>query len=135
MSIDTILNLDKASATRKCPESLRGDLKKWHATTRERLVCTGSNDDHHSKWGRFLPKQRFNVDQSPLCFAIDVKKTCEQIKPVEKKKKVWVSQPYSGADKRQYSLNVCFRPEGDQPRIVVIFCGQEKRISQVEKQA
>ena len=87
MSIDTILNLDKASATRKCPESLRGDLKKWHATTRERLVCTGSNDDHHSKWGRFLPKQRFNVDQSPLSFAIDVKKTSEKKKQKKKKKK------------------------------------------------
>ena len=47
-------------------ESLRADLKEWHATTRERLVRMGSNDDYHSKWGRFLPKQLFNVDQSPF---------------------------------------------------------------------
>ena len=78
-------------------ESLRADLKKWHTTTRERLVRTGSNDDYHSKWGRLLPKQRFNVDQSPLPFANDVKKTYEQITPGDKdnqNKKVWVSQPY-----------------------------------------
>ena len=40
-----------------------------------------------------------------------------------------------GADKRQCSLNVCVRPESEQPRIVVIFRGQGKRISQVEKHA
>ena len=76
--------------------------------------------------------------QSPLPFAIDVKKTYEQILPGDKEnrnKKVWVSQPYSGADKRQCSLNVCFRPEGEQPRIAIVFRGQGKRISQLEKQA
>ena len=85
-------------------ESLRADIKEWHATTQERLVGMGSNDDYHCKWGRFLPKQRFNVDQSSLPFAIDVKKTYEQIIPGDKDngyKKVWVSQPYSGVDKRQ----------------------------------
>ena len=88
-------------------EFLRADLKEWHATTQERFILWGSNDDYNSKWGRLLPKQWFNVDQSPLPFAIYVKKTYEQITPGDKEnrnKKVWVSQPYSGADKRQCSL-------------------------------
>ena len=116
---------------------MRADLNEQHTTTRERLARTGSND-YHSKWVRFLLKQWFNVDQSPLPFATDVKKTYEQLTPGGKgnqNKKVWVSKPYSGADKRQCSLNICFRPEGEQLRIAVIFRGQGKRISQVEKQA
>ena len=124
------LKLRRTQHNKKVPkESLRADLKEWHVTTREKFVRTGSNDDYHSKWRCFLPKEQFNVDQSPLPFAIDVKKAYEQILPGDKEnrnKKVWVSQPYSGADKRQCSLNVCFRPEGEQPRIAVIFRGQEK---------
>ena len=96
------LKLRRAQHNKKVPkESLRADLKERHATTWERLVCTGSNDDYHSDWGRFLHKQRFNVDQSRLPIAIDVKKTYEQITPGDKEnrnKKVWVSQPYSAAD-------------------------------------
>ena len=133
------LKLRRTQRNKKVPkESLRADLQKWHATTRERLICTGSNDDYHPKWGRFLPKQRFNVDQSPLPFAIDVKKTYEQIIRGDKENRnnrVWVCQPFSGADKRQCSLNICFRPDGEQPRIAVIFRGQGKRISKVEKEA
>lgn len=60
---------------KKPREAFREDLQKWHATTRERLIRTGRNDNYDQKWGRFLPKQRLNVDQSPLPFAIDAKKT------------------------------------------------------------
>jgi len=58
-------------------EFYREDLRKWHGITRERLIRTGFNDADN-KWVR-LPNQRFNVDQSPLPFVINVKRTYEQI--------------------------------------------------------
>ena len=133
------LKLRRTQRNKKIPkESLHSDLQRWHSTTRERLVRTGVLDNYHPKWGHFLPAQRFNVDQSPLPFAIDVKRTYEQIIPGSKEnqnKKIWVSQPFSGANKRQCSLNICFRPDGNQPRIAVIFRGQGISISDAEKQA
>lgn len=33
------------------------------------------------------------------------------------KTKVWISQPGSGLDKRQCTLQICFRPDGKQPRL------------------
>ena len=64
---------------KKPRESYRQDLMKWHATTRERLIRTGLTDRFDEKWGRFIPKQRLNVDQSPLPFAIDAKRTYDQV--------------------------------------------------------
>ena len=89
---------------RRSKESFRKELQKWHQTTRERLVRKGLNDRYDAKWGRFLPKERFNVDQSPLPFSMNVKKTYEQIEkgnPEKRNHKVWISQPGSGLDKRQ----------------------------------
>ena len=111
---------------------------QWHATTREQLVREGANDNFHPKWGRFVPSQRFNVEQSPLPFAMDVKRIYEHSEkgnPENRTKKVWISQPQSGLDKRQCSLQVCFRPEDTQPRIAIIFKGRGKRISTVERES
>ena len=82
-------------------DSFRQSLMQWHATTRERLVRKGANDNFHPKWGRFVPSQKFNVDQSPLPFAMDVKRTYEHLEkgnPENRTKKVWISQPQSGLD-------------------------------------
>ena len=43
-------------------------------------------------------------------------------------------QLFSDADKRKCSVNTSFRPESEQPYIAVIFRGQRKMISQLEKQ-
>ena len=108
---------------KRSKESFRNDLMKWHATTRERLVRTGATENYDEKWGRFKPCQRFNVDQSPLPFAVDTKRTYEIVEPGSRYHKVWIAQPGSGLDKRQCTLQVCFRPNGEQPRIAVIFRG------------
>ena len=60
-------------------ESLILPLKKWHSTTREKLIRVGKNDDYDPKWGRFRPSQRYNVDQSPLAFALDGNKTYDHV--------------------------------------------------------
>ncbi len=70
---------------------------------REGLIKTGSQKPNYdSKWGRFPPEKRFNVDQVPLPFAIDRNTTYEVEIPKEEKRyhKVWVSNPGSGLEKR-----------------------------------
>ena len=47
--------------------------------------------------------------------------------------KIWITQPGSGLDKRQCTLQIVTRAEGEQPRIAIIFRGQGKRISLDEK--
>ena len=120
---------------KKAKQEMVDSLKKWHTTLRERCIKTGANEDYHEKWGHFLPKERLNVDQSPLPFVLDVKKTYEYVEPGNKHHNTWISQPGSGLDKRQCSLQVMFRPEGEQPQISIIFRGKGLRISQEEKDA
>ena len=119
-------------------ENFRLPMQQWHATTRERLIRTGCADSYNSKWGRYAPEQRFNVDQSPCPFVINTKKTYEMLEkknPNNREHKVWISQPGSDLDKRQCTLQICFRPTGKQPRVAIIFNGKGKRISEDEKNA
>lgn len=130
------LRMRAKQRNRKQPkESFREGLSKWHGTTRERLVRSGKDDTYDQKWGRFLPSQRFNVDQSPLPFAITTKRTYELVKKGDQYHKVWISQPGSGLEKRQCTLQVCFRPTGKQPKLAIIFRGKGKRITKEEKAA
>ena len=48
---------------------------------------------------------------------------------------VWVRQNHSGLEKRFCTLQVCFRAEGRQPKPTVIFRGQGKKLSAVEKRS
>ena len=67
---------------------------------------------------------------------IDIKTTYEHVEPRSKEnrhKKIWVSQPGSGLEKRQCTLQICFHPEGEQPKIGIIFRGMGKRISEAVK--
>ena len=108
---------------------------KWHATLRLRLITTGYNDRYDAKYGRYLPQERFNVDQSPLPFVIDTKKTYELVERGNKEnryKSVWVNQPGCDLEKRQCTLQIYLGP-GKQPRVAIIFRGSGKRITEDEK--
>ena len=110
-------------------------MQQWLLKYREGIIKSESPDENHSndpKWGRFFPHQRWNVDQVPLPFAIDMKTTYER--PLDKNEKVWVGIPGSGLDKRQATLQLCTSPEGDL-RAEIIFRGGGKRISKIEKQS
>ena len=99
---------------------------------RERLVRTGKDSyQYDEKWGYFEPSQRLKVDQSPLPFSYECKKTYG----APEKDKVWISQSNANSRKRFCTLNICFRPEGDQPRVSIIFRGKGKRISSTEKES
>ena len=65
-------------------------------------------------------------------FPTNVKKTYEA---PQKDLKVWVSQSNANSGKRLCSLNICLRPEGDQPRVSIIFRGQGICTSAVEREA
>ena len=68
-------------------------------------------------------------------FVVNVKKTYEYVAPGKSKEhNTWISQPGSGLDKRQCSLQVMVRGEGKQPKIAIIFRGKGN-VKQHEKQA
>ena len=51
---------------------------KWHASLHERLIRTGQNNaQNDQKWGYFNPSQQYNVNQSPLPFSYECRKTYE----------------------------------------------------------
>ena len=81
-------NVRMSARQRNCSkpkEAFRADLIKWHSTVREQLIWMGAGSEaYDAKWGRFLPSQRFNVDQSPMPFVADSKKTYEIIEPGNK---------------------------------------------------
>ena len=65
-------------------------MVKWHASLRERLIQTGQiNAQYDQKRGYFKQSQQYNVDQSPLPFSYECRKTYES---PETDKNVWVSQ-------------------------------------------
>ena len=58
-------------------------------------------------------QQRLHVDQNPLPFVINVKKTEEYTESGSRNHNTWISWPRGGLDKRQCTLQVVFRPEGN----------------------
>ena len=94
---------------------------------------TGMGKDYDVKWGCFTPTECINVDPSPLPLALDVKKTYDYVEPKDKHHNTWISQPGSGLDKRQCSLQVMFLVTGKQPPISIIFRGKGMPISKMKK--
>ena len=89
---------------RKNKETYAPKLMKWYCTFQESLTKSGSKKPtYDAKWGRFLPQNRVNVDQVPLHFAVNRKKTSEETpgKELRRYNKVWLVNPGSGLDKRQ----------------------------------
>ena len=64
-------NSKKASAEEKSPV-----IAAFHSKFRL-FLATGVNP--HTKWGRFLPKSRWNFDQIPLSFSCIPEQTSEEI--------------------------------------------------------
>ena len=110
-------------------------LTAFHGRMRAQLIRVGYNDRYHPKWGRFLPEERWNVDQSPLPFVINSKRTYEtENARGNRDHKVWIAQPGNGLEKRQASLQICIRADGTPARLAIIFRGQGN-ITKVERQA
>ena len=103
---------DGKETVQRFHRNLRASLKTTRRRKNARLDC---------KYGRWLPQNRYNVDQVPLSFVIDQDKTYE----VKGSEQVWVSQPSSGLDKRQATLQLCIRAEGQQNvKSAIVFRGK-----------
>ena len=80
-----------------------------------------SNAVPDRKYRRWMPKQRYNVNQVPLPFVVEQDRTYD----FSTNKQVWVSQPGSGLHKRQATLQLCITAEGKQTvKPAIIFRGK-----------
>lgn len=109
----------------------RHTIQKFHRDLREAVKSRRRrlNSTLDVKYGRWTPKNRYNIDQVPLPFVVDREKTYD----VTGNKQVWVSQPSSGLNKRQATLQLCIRAEGDQDvKPAIVFRGKGN-VSSAEK--
>ena len=107
---------DSAGEGRETIQGFHRDLRKALQTTRRR-----NRIPVDPKYGRWLPNDRYNIDQVPLPFVIGQEKTYE----ISGSKNVWVSQPSTGLDKRQATLQLCIRAPGKQNiKPAIVFRGK-----------
>ena len=53
-------------------------MAKWYASLHKLLIRIGQiHAQYDQKWGYFKPSQKYNVDQSPLPFSNECRKTYE----------------------------------------------------------
>ena len=113
-------------------EDCRETIQMFHRSLRKSLKTSrqrNANAHVDPKWGRWLPENRYNVDQVPLPFVVNHGQTYAD----KGSKQVWVSQPTSGLDKRQATLQLCIRGSGKQPvKPAIVFRGKGN-VAQDEK--
>ena len=96
-----------------CADDGRDTILKFHWGLRKSLKTKrrrNKSSEVDPKYGRWTPKNRYNVDQVPLPFVNERGTTYDTLGA----KQVWVSQPSSGLDKRQATLQLCIRADGEQ---------------------
>lgn len=88
-------------------EDGRETIQRFHRNLRKAVQSKRRRNDSvmDDKYERWLQKNRYNVDQVPLPFVIEQDKTYDFVRT----KQVWVSQPSTGLDKRQATLQLCIR--------------------------
>ncbi|KAK3285298.1 hypothetical protein CYMTET_7088 [Cymbomonas tetramitiformis] len=112
-------------------------ILKWHRDFFTLLLTRRRPNSNtiDEKWGRFLPTQRVNVDQSPLGFISGLQDTYTE----KGSKEVWINTPSGiSLEKRQCTLQVCYAADargGVQCRLALIFRGLGQRITALEKES
>ncbi len=110
----------------------KATIQMFHRQLRKAVQSRRRRNTNSSdpQYGRWLLSHRYNVDQVPLPFIVGQEKTYE----TSGAKQVWVSQPSTGLDKRQATLQLCIRASGEQKiKPAIIFRGKGN-ISQNKKQ-
>eukprot|EP00794_Sanderia_malayensis_P014570 gene14571-16073_t len=106
---------DSADEGRSVIQDFHMNLRKAVQSQRRRGAC------FDEKYGRWLPEKRFNVDQVPLPFVVGQDTTYA----TAGSEQVWVSQPSSGLEKRQATLQLCIRASSEQTvKPAIIFRGK-----------
>lgn len=109
----------------------RETIQTFHRNLREAVKSRRQRNNLtlHPKYGRWFSENRYNIDQVPLPFVIDQDKTYD----ITGTKQVWVSQPSTGLDKRQATLQLCIQAGGEQNvKPAIIFRGKGN-VSPAEK--
>ena len=88
----------RTNKKKNAADDRRQTIQKFHLDLREDVKSTRKrfNAAQDVKYGRWTPKNRYNIDQVPIPFVIDQYKTYD----VTGNKQVWVSQPFSGLHKK-----------------------------------
>ena len=84
-------------------------IQKFHQQLKKDLNSKRRREEvteFTTKWGRWKPERRFNVDQVPCPFIIDQDRTYDE----KGSSSVWISQPGNGLDMRQFTLQLCICP-------------------------
>lgn len=113
--------------TNKKHLSMEARIEKWkeyHAKLRG-FLKSGNQQD--TKYGRYLPENRYNVDQVPCPFGFCDDTTIEEIgaKTVQIR-----GCATTDTEKRMCTLQVCIRAKGEQPRLAIIFRGAGRFLKQ-----
>ena len=116
-------NSSKLPIIQSFHRQLRKDLNSKRR--REGLV------EFDQKWGRWPPNRRYNVDQVPCPFVINQDQTYEERGSTS----VWISQPGSGLDKRQCTLQLCIQPQEPQKIPPAVIFRGKGNVSPIEKAA
>ncbi|KAK3237532.1 hypothetical protein CYMTET_52402 [Cymbomonas tetramitiformis] len=98
-----LVSRKRTNCKSKSKENRVPGLLKWHSDYFKMLRGDNApgSPKIHEKWGRFGPKQRVNVDQTPLGFISGLQDTYEHKGTNE----VWISTPNgSSLEKRQCTL-------------------------------
>ena len=115
-----------------CADDGRDTILKFHRGLRKSLNTKRrrkKSSEVDPKYGRWAPKNRYNVVQVPLPFVNERGTTYDTLGA----KQVWVSQPSSGLDKRQATLQLCIRADGEKNvKPALIFRGKG-RVAMAEK--
>jgi hypothetical protein len=134
MRRNKIVRKRRSNKKRKALVERLPDLKKWHRNFRE-MLKHGDADKLDPKWGRYPPQCRFNVDQSPAPFAMNLKETYTDL---DDQHVHLASAGHCGLDKRQCTLQLVFSPDlpaDRQPKPGIIFRGKGTRIPRSETEA
>ena len=99
-------------------------IQDFHRKLRKAVQSRRQRDPaFDTKWGRWLSCNRWNVDQVPLPFVVDQDRTYAD----KGAQSVWIAQPGSGLEKRQATLQLVIRPEGEQSvKPTIVFRGLGK---------
>lgn len=114
-------NLTLRAVTHKRPLPMSERVKilaTWHKKLREFLAAGSNTVD--PKWGRYIPMDRYNVDQVPLPFVSGRKRTWD---PLGSQKRVTVTTHDQHSEKRFATLQLCISPDGVQLPACIIFRG------------
>jgi hypothetical protein len=106
--------------TNKKHLSMETRILKWKEYHAKLRLFLKHGDQQDTKYGRYLPENRYNVDQVPCPFGFSDDKTIEQKGAATVQIRGCAT---TDTEKRMCTLQLLIRARGEQPRLAIIFRG------------